>query len=68
MQSTYVLMDAEQVEVIQSLRPGDLIGHSQKSDQYVYEVIKVERQRLLVARPSMLSLRFVVPQDVVPPF
>ena len=63
-----MLMDAERDKVIQSLRPGDLIGHSQQSAQYVYEVIKVEHQHLLVARPPMRSLRFVVLQDAVPPF
>ncbi|MEO0706812.1 MAG: hypothetical protein AAF050_14250 [Cyanobacteria bacterium J06649_5] len=54
-------------QVIQSLCVGDLVGHRQQPEQR-YEVLTVDKQRLLVARWPGLALRFIALRDVVVPF
>ena len=62
-------MDAmpQSTQVIQSLRPGDLVGYRLQPEQR-YEVLTVDKQRLLVARWPGLVLRFIAVRDVVVPF
>lgn len=60
-------MDAQH-QLVKLLRPGDVIGHRQQSEQQVYEVINVDAQRVLVARPPRLCLRFILLKDIAPPF
>lgn len=57
----------QSTHVIQSLRPGDLVGRRQQPEQR-YEVLTVDEQRLLVARWPGLVLRFMALRDVVVPF
>ncbi|MFG6100532.1 hypothetical protein SPB21_35165 [Leptothoe sp. ISB3NOV94-8A] len=54
-------------QVIQSLRPGDLVGHRQQPGQQ-YEVLMVDEQRLLAVLWSGAALRFIALRDVVVPF
>lgn len=54
-------------QVIQSLRPGDFIGHRQQPECQ-YEVLTVDDQCLLVARWPGLVLRFIAVRDVGVPF
>ena len=54
-------------EAISSLRPGDLVGHRQQPECQ-YEVLTVDKQRLLAARLPELALLFIALRDVVVPF
>ena len=53
----------QSTQVIQSLRPGDLVGYCLQPEQR-YEVLAVDKQRLLVARWPGLALRFIAAWDV----
>ncbi|MEA5464634.1 hypothetical protein [Leptothoe sp. PORK10 BA2] len=57
----------QSTQVIQSLRPGDLIGHRQQPER-LYKVLMVDERCLLAARWSGLALRFIAVRDVVVPF
>ncbi|MEM6518911.1 MAG: hypothetical protein AAF722_06205 [Cyanobacteria bacterium P01_C01_bin.70] len=62
-------MDAtpQSTQIIQSLRPGDLVGYRQRPECQ-YEVLMVDEQRLLVVRWPEAVLRFIALRDVVVPF
>ncbi|ESA32784.1 hypothetical protein N836_24545 [Leptolyngbya sp. Heron Island J] len=47
----------QSIQVIQSLRPGDLVGHCQQPER-----------RSLAARLPEAALRFIALEDVVVPF
>ena len=55
-------------DLIRALRPGDLVGHRDQPTHQVYEVMKVETNRLLAARPPKPTLRFLAFYDIAPPF
>ena len=57
----------QSIQVIQSLRVGNLVGHRQQPGRQ-YEVLAVDEQRLLAARLPQLALRFIALRDVVVPF
>ena len=61
------VMPLQSTQVIQSLQPGDLVGYRLQPEQR-YEVLTVDKQRLLVARWPGLVLRFIAVRDVVVPF
>ena len=62
-------MDAtpQNTQIIQPLRPGDLVGHRQQPERQ-YEVLMVDEQRLLAVRLPEAALRFIALGDVMVPF